>query len=154
MLYPLQESADLSSTFSKNSIKKVPDSLVKLCIEDGFNIKYIPWHIVNQIMNPHAPEWFGEVCNITYSADGKSVSIVYRVTLYGMDAEYLELDAHVGGVNGLAFSHPNKQLCVITCGDDRTIKVWDHRLTMNLLVIGARPWLTVLMERAPGRQRK
>ncbi|KVH98059.1 CTLH, C-terminal LisH motif-containing protein [Cynara cardunculus var. scolymus] len=35
------------------------------------------------------------------------------------------IDAHVGGVNDLAFSHPNKQLCVITCGDDKTIKVWD-----------------------------
>ncbi|KAK1369895.1 hypothetical protein POM88_035987 [Heracleum sosnowskyi] len=35
------------------------------------------------------------------------------------------IDAHIGGVNDLAFSHPNKQLCVITCGDDKTIKVWD-----------------------------
>jgi len=35
----------------------------------------------------------------------------------------LQIDAHVGGVNDLAFSHPNKQLCVITCGDDKTIKV-------------------------------
>ncbi|KAK1272817.1 Topless-related protein 1 [Acorus gramineus] len=37
----------------------------------------------------------------------------------------LEIDAHVGGVNDIAFSTPNKQLCIITCGDDRTIKVWD-----------------------------
>lgn len=36
---------------------------------------------------------------------------------------YSSLDAHVGGVNDLAFSHPNKQLCVVTCGDDKTIKV-------------------------------
>ncbi|MBA0648250.1 hypothetical protein Goklo_016010 [Gossypium klotzschianum] len=35
--------------------KKVPDSLVRLRTEDGFNIKYIPWHIVNRIMNLHAP---------------------------------------------------------------------------------------------------
>ena len=35
----------------------------------------------------------------------------------------MQIDAHVGGVNDLAFSHPNKQLCVITCGDDKTIKV-------------------------------
>lgn len=35
-----------------------------------------------------------------------------------------QIDAHVGGVNDLAFSHPNKQLCVITCGDDKTIKVF------------------------------
>ncbi|XXG59183.1 hypothetical protein AAC387_Pa04g1308 [Persea americana] len=39
--------------------------------------------------------------------------------------QHLEIDAHLGGVNDLAFSHPNKQLCVITCGDDKTIKVWD-----------------------------
>lgn len=32
-------------------------------------------------------EWSGEVRGITYSADGKSVSVVYRVTLYGTDAE-------------------------------------------------------------------
>ncbi|KAF3456286.1 hypothetical protein FNV43_RR00936 [Rhamnella rubrinervis] len=35
------------------------------------------------------------------------------------------IDAHVGGVNDLVFSHPNKQLCVVTCGDDKLIKVWD-----------------------------
>lgn len=34
------------------------------------------------------------------------------------------MDAHIGGVNDLAFSHPNKLLCVITCGDDKTIKVY------------------------------
>ncbi|KAH9316517.1 hypothetical protein KI387_025144, partial [Taxus chinensis] len=39
--------------------------------------------------------------------------------------QHLEIDAHVGGVNDIAFSHPNKQLCIITCGDDKTIKVWD-----------------------------
>eukprot|EP00850_Spirogloea_muscicola_P001880 SM000007S20840 [mRNA] locus=s7:486412:491929:+ [translate_table: standard] len=39
--------------------------------------------------------------------------------------QHLEIDAHIGSVNDLAFSHPNKQLCVITCGDDKTIKVWD-----------------------------
>ncbi|KAI5063925.1 hypothetical protein GOP47_0020595 [Adiantum capillus-veneris] len=38
---------------------------------------------------------------------------------------HLEIDAHIGGVNDLAFAHPNKQLCIITCGDDKTIKVWD-----------------------------
>ncbi|KAK8478366.1 hypothetical protein V6N13_065850 [Hibiscus sabdariffa] len=75
------------SDILKELNKKVPDSLVKLRNEDGFTMKYIPWHIVNRIMNLHAPEWSGEVRNITYSADGKSVSVVYRVTLYGTDAE-------------------------------------------------------------------
>ncbi|KAK6117020.1 hypothetical protein DH2020_049264 [Rehmannia glutinosa] len=36
-----------------------------------------------------------------------------------------QIDAHVGGVNDIAFAHPNKQLCIVTCGDDKTIKVWD-----------------------------
>ena len=34
-----------------------------------------------------------------------------------------QIEAHGGGVNDLAFAHPNKQLCIITCGDDKTIKV-------------------------------
>nr|GMD24537.1 DNA repair RAD52-like protein 1, mitochondrial [Ipomoea batatas]GME02507.1 DNA repair RAD52-like protein 1, mitochondrial [Ipomoea batatas] len=76
------------SEILKDLNKKVPDSLIRVRSEaDGFPIKYIPWHIVNRIMNLHAPEWSGEVRSITYSADGKSVSVVYRVTLYGTDAE-------------------------------------------------------------------
>ncbi|ONM35938.1 SnRK1-interacting protein 1 [Zea mays] len=68
--------------------KRVPDSLVKTRVEDnGFTMKYIPWHIVNKILNIHAPAWSGEVRNIVYSSDGKSVSVVYRVTLHGIDAE-------------------------------------------------------------------
>ncbi|KAI7728572.1 hypothetical protein M8C21_001090 [Ambrosia artemisiifolia] len=38
---------------------------------------------------------------------------------------HLEIDAHAGSVNDLAFSYPNKQLCIVTCGEDRSIKVWD-----------------------------
>lgn len=26
-------------------------------------------------------------------------------------------------MNDLAFAHPNKQLCILTCGDDKMIKV-------------------------------
>uniref|UniRef100_A0A7N0U4H1 DNA repair RAD52-like protein 1, mitochondrial n=1 Tax=Kalanchoe fedtschenkoi TaxID=63787 RepID=A0A7N0U4H1_KALFE len=75
------------SEILKELNKRVPDGLVRTRVQDGFSIKYIPWHLVNRIMNLHAPEWSGEVRHITYSADGKSVSVVYRVTLYGVDAE-------------------------------------------------------------------
>lgn len=105
------------SEILKELNKKVPDSLVKTRLEkDGFPIRYIPWHIVNRILNLHAPgtytvylsiyhyvivflifqfmlpsmlmlEWSGEVRNITYSPDARSVSVVYRVTLYATDAE-------------------------------------------------------------------
>ncbi len=34
-----------------------------------------------------------------------------------------QIDAHIGGVNDIAFAHPNKQLCIVTCGDDKIIKV-------------------------------
>jgi WD40 repeat protein len=35
-----------------------------------------------------------------------------------------QIDAHVGNVSDLAFSHRNRQLCFITCGEDKTIKVY------------------------------
>ncbi|GFZ20854.1 WUS-interacting protein 2 [Actinidia rufa] len=40
-------------------------------------------------------------------------------------ANFPEIEAHSGSVNDLAFSYPNKQLSVVTCGEDRAIKVWD-----------------------------
>ncbi|GLT74988.1 hypothetical protein SLA2020_467470 [Shorea laevis] len=73
------------------------------------------------------------VNRVTWSPDGALFGVAYSrhiVQIYsyhGTDEvrQHLEIDAHVGGVNDLAFSYPNKQLCVITCGDDKTIKVWD-----------------------------
>lgn len=38
--------------------------------------------------------------------------------------EYFQIDAHVGSVNDIAFSCPDNQLCIITCGADMTIKVF------------------------------
>ncbi|XWS22005.1 hypothetical protein CRYUN_Cryun30bG0106600 [Craigia yunnanensis] len=94
------------SDILKELNKKVPDSLVKLRIEDGFNIKYIPWHFVNRIMNLHAPEWSGEVRSITYSADGKSVSVVYRVTLYGTDAEIYRESTGTASIDDPGYGDP------------------------------------------------
>lgn len=37
----------------------------------------------------------------------------------------LQIEAHVGAVNDLAFSYPNKQTCIVTCGDDKLVKVTD-----------------------------
>ncbi|GMI89831.1 radiation sensitive 52-1, Organellar DNA-Binding protein 1 [Hibiscus trionum] len=94
------------SDILKELNKKVPDSLLKLRNEDGFNMKYIPWHVVNRIMNLHAPEWSGEVRNITYSADGKSVSVVYRVTLYGSDAEIYRESTGTASVDDTGYGDP------------------------------------------------
>ncbi|KAG5115177.1 hypothetical protein JHK84_041290 [Glycine max] len=73
------------------------------------------------------------VYRVIWSPDGALFGVAYSrhiVQIYSYHSgddvqQHLEIDAHVGGVNDLAFSHPNKQLCVITCGDDKTIKVWD-----------------------------
>ncbi|KAJ4957403.1 hypothetical protein NE237_024514 [Protea cynaroides] len=56
-----------------------------------------------------------------------SKHIVHVYSYHGGDnlRQHLEIEAHVGGVSDLAFSHPNKQLCIITCGEDKAIKVWD-----------------------------
>lgn len=67
----------------------------------------------------------------------------------------------MGGVNDIAFSHPNKSLSIITCGDDKLIKVlckvtWHCSILFEKLVklphiavgrpqsLSRRPWLSVI----------
>ncbi|XP_044486596.1 topless-related protein 2-like isoform X2 [Mangifera indica] len=73
------------------------------------------------------------VSRIAWSPDGNLIGVAFTkhlIHLYTYQGsselgQHLEIDAHVGGVNDIAFSHPNKQLCIVTCGDDKLIKVWD-----------------------------
>ncbi|XVF35630.1 hypothetical protein REPUB_Repub18cG0162700 [Reevesia pubescens] len=73
------------------------------------------------------------VRRILWSPDGSLFGVAYSkhmVQLYayfgGNDIrQHLEIDSHIGAVNDLAFCNPSKQLSLITCGDDKTIKVWD-----------------------------
>lgn len=73
------------------------------------------------------------VNRMKWSPDGSIFGVAYSkhiVQLYsyngGSDVrQQLEIDAHVGGVNDLAFSRPDKLLLVITCGDDKSVKAWD-----------------------------
>ncbi|CAD6202940.1 unnamed protein product [Miscanthus lutarioriparius] len=73
------------------------------------------------------------VNRIIWSPDGTLFGVAYSrhiVQIYSYNGgddlrQRLEIDAHIGGVNDIAFAHPNKQLCIITCGDDKTIKVWE-----------------------------
>ncbi|XP_068635481.1 protein TOPLESS-RELATED PROTEIN 2-like isoform X1 [Aristolochia californica] len=64
----------------------------------------------------------GSILGVAFS---KHIVQIYTYNPTGELRQHLEIDAHVGGVNDIAFSNPNKQLCIITCGDDKTIKVWD-----------------------------
>ncbi|CAI9764250.1 unnamed protein product [Fraxinus pennsylvanica] len=73
------------------------------------------------------------VTRVTWSPDGTFCGAAFSKHLIHLYAyagpndlrQHLEIDAHTGGVNDIAFAHPNKQLCVVTCGDDKLIKVWD-----------------------------
>ncbi|KAF8038856.1 hypothetical protein BT93_B1417 [Corymbia citriodora subsp. variegata] len=73
------------------------------------------------------------VTRITWSPDGNFIGVAFTkhlVHLYACHGsndlrQQTEIDAHTGAVNDLAFAYPNKQLCVVTCGDDKLIKVWD-----------------------------
>ncbi|CAN7005139.1 unnamed protein product [Brassica rapa subsp. trilocularis] len=73
------------------------------------------------------------VNHVAWSPDGSLIGVAYSkniVHIYSFDGgndirNHLEIEAHTGSVNHLAFSYPNEQLSVVTCGDDRLIKVWD-----------------------------
>nr|XP_017235245.1 PREDICTED: protein TPR2-like isoform X1 [Daucus carota subsp. sativus] len=64
----------------------------------------------------------GTILGVAFS---KHIVQIYTYNPAGELRQHLEIDAHIGGVNDIAFAHPNKQLCIVTCGDDKTIKVWD-----------------------------
>ncbi|XP_016493199.2 topless-related protein 4 isoform X2 [Nicotiana tabacum] len=80
-----------------------------------------------------ASEYSASVNRVMWSPDGTlfgvaySKHIVHIYSYHGGDdlRNHLEIEAHSGSVNDLAFSYPNKQICIVTCGDDRLIKVWD-----------------------------
>ncbi|KAK4338634.1 hypothetical protein RND71_043121 [Anisodus tanguticus] len=64
----------------------------------------------------------GSILGVAFS---KHIVQIYTYSPAGELRQHLEIDAHAGGVNDIAFAHPNRQLCIVTCGDDKTIKVWD-----------------------------
>ncbi|XP_008803470.2 protein TOPLESS-RELATED PROTEIN 2 isoform X1 [Phoenix dactylifera] len=64
----------------------------------------------------------GSILGVAFS---KHLVQLYAFSPNGELRQQLEIDAHIGGVNDIAFSHPNKSLSIITCGDDKMIKVWD-----------------------------
>ncbi|KAG7021233.1 Topless-related protein 4 [Cucurbita argyrosperma subsp. argyrosperma] len=80
-----------------------------------------------------AGDYTASINRVMWSPDGTVFGVAYSksiVHIYSYQAgddlrNHLEIEAHVGSVNDLAFSYPNKQLSLVTCGEDRVIKVWD-----------------------------
>ncbi|KAF3541577.1 hypothetical protein F2Q69_00024917 [Brassica cretica] len=87
----------------------------------------------NQFQALIAKETPISVTCVAWSPDGNFIGVTYSkhlVHLYAFSGpndlrQHAEIDAHMGAVNDLAFAIPNRQLCVVTCGDDKLIKVWD-----------------------------
>lgn len=73
------------------------------------------------------------VRRVSWSADGLVFGVAYSKHLVHLylycgitDIRlHLEIDAHIGSVNDIAFSKPSEKPYLITCGDDKLIKVWD-----------------------------
>ncbi|KAF5743337.1 hypothetical protein HS088_TW09G01404 [Tripterygium wilfordii] len=73
------------------------------------------------------------VKRVLWYMDGSLFGVAYSKNLVqlfdyrgGGDIQrHLELEAHNGSVNDIAFCKPNVKLCLVTGGDDKTIKVWE-----------------------------
>nr|GEW04309.1 ribonuclease H-like domain-containing protein [Tanacetum cinerariifolium] len=84
----------------------------------------------NLLRELHSPLSAATLVYCDNSPDGKLFGIAYLKSLvqiysyHGGDdiRNHLEIEAHAGSVNDLAFSYPNKILSIVTCGDDKLIK--------------------------------
>ncbi|KAG6474417.1 hypothetical protein ZIOFF_068352 [Zingiber officinale] len=62
----------------------------------------------------------GSILGVAFS---KHLVQIYAFNLNEELRQHLEIDAHIGSVNDIAFSYPKKTLSIITCGNDKAIKV-------------------------------
>ncbi|GBG75988.1 hypothetical protein CBR_g21229 [Chara braunii] len=86
--------------------RKVPENLLKIKIDHGFQLKYIPWFHANRMLNFYAPGWHGDVRNITFSPDNKTVTVVYRVTIRGADGEVWRESSGTASTSDDGFGDP------------------------------------------------
>ncbi|KAM7265097.1 hypothetical protein ACFE04_002780 [Oxalis oulophora] len=124
---PLQASLSNNYTASVNRVLWCPDGT--LLGENFFPLSFAALNKKVILL-----EIFGELVakcgayfNLTNPGVAFSKHIVQLYSYTGGDGlrNHLEIEAHAGSVNDISFSYPNKQLCVVTCGDDKAIKVWD-----------------------------
>ncbi|KAA8521600.1 hypothetical protein F0562_012273 [Nyssa sinensis] len=129
--HPVQQTLLLVGTIEGGTVLWEVGSMLKLV-----SINFEVWHIdlcsipfqVKLLRDPVVV-----VHRVLWSPDGSLFGVAFSehiVQIYsyhgGSDVrQHLEIDSHVGGVNDIAFVDRNSQLFVVTCGDDKTIKVWD-----------------------------
>ncbi|PWA72233.1 WUS-interacting protein 2 [Artemisia annua] len=101
-------------------------------VQKNFKVSSLGSYSVN-LQTTLANDYTASINRVTWSPDGKlfgvaySKSVVQIYSYHGGDdiRNHLEIEAHAGSVNDLAFAYPNKILSFVTCGDDTLIKVWD-----------------------------
>ncbi|KAK9076247.1 hypothetical protein SSX86_004580 [Deinandra increscens subsp. villosa] len=65
--------------------KRIADNIIVK--RDGSSqSSFIPWYHANRMLSFYAPGWCGEIRDVIFSDNG-SVTVVYRVTVRGSDAE-------------------------------------------------------------------
>ncbi|KAG6468822.1 hypothetical protein ZIOFF_073515 [Zingiber officinale] len=82
--------------------------------------RHAPFPVTHQVAERclWSPE--GSILGVAFS---KHLVQIYAFNLNEELRQHLEIDAHIGSVNDIAFSYPKKTLSIITCGDDKAIKV-------------------------------
>ncbi|MFS7985362.1 putative transcription factor WD40-like family [Helianthus anomalus] len=82
------------------------------------------------------------VNRLRWSPDGLFLGVAYSkhiVHIYSYRAghelkRHLEIEAHAGNVSDLAFTIRHQKLIFITCGEDKTVKLWDATTGANFFV--------------------
>ncbi|PRQ39708.1 hypothetical protein RchiOBHm_Chr4g0428171 [Rosa chinensis] len=64
--------------------KRIPDNIIST--PPSTRSTFIPWYHANRMLSFYAPGWCGEIRDVIFSDNG-SVTVVYRVTVRGSDAE-------------------------------------------------------------------
>ncbi|MFS7944066.1 putative DNA repair RAD52-like protein [Helianthus anomalus] len=65
--------------------KRIHDNII-VKQDDSTQSSFIPWYHANRMLSFYAPGWCGEIRDVIFSDNG-SVTVVYRVTVRGSDAE-------------------------------------------------------------------
>ncbi|KAL3497852.1 hypothetical protein ACH5RR_040584 [Cinchona calisaya] len=91
------------------------DLMASLANENAASVNRVLW----------SPD--GSFCGVAYSKNVVSIYTYERVVGGAVDlGTHLSIDAHVGNVYDLAMFYLNNQLCIVTCGEDKAVKVWDN----------------------------
>ncbi|KAG6493192.1 hypothetical protein ZIOFF_048169 [Zingiber officinale] len=106
----------------------VLQSIVDLDVSNSFTLDGNRCNEISAMKSPRAaaakclwsPE--GSILGVAFS---KHLVQIYAFNLNEELRQHLEIDAHIGSVNDIAFSYPKKTLSIITCSNDKEIKVWD-----------------------------